>query len=537
MKFFLYLYKNIRALNSSKEVSKMDRKGIKKKARNNIKNVYLKSVLIMFIFTVVISGGYTFTSVVFNNNSSLIPAKNEIKDTAVNYIEKKTNTDIINETTDAFNEINHIDKHIDKEKQEEARGFLAPIVNNFTRSQSVIIHFYNATKLIFFDREKAGFNVLLVAIISLLIFIFLKALLEVGKNRFYLESRVYKKTAIDKILFPYRTKKMRNLAFVLFCKNLFLSLWNYTIIGGIIKHYEYKMIPYILAENPNVTRKEAFSISKEMTKGLKWEMFKIDASLLGWYVLSIGTFGFSDLFYFSSYKEFINTEIYMNIRNKRKKKLEFGTLLNDKYLDVKEKNSEYPEEKFPSSLWKINFKRDYNQKYSIINYILFFFSFSFVGWAYEVFLHIVLEGRFVNRGTMFGPWLPIYGTGVLMILIILKPLRKKPVTFFLVAMALAGALEYTTSWLLETFAHMKWWDYTNYFLNINGRVCLEGLLVFGLGGAAITYLIAPICNSLYNRIKPTLAVFICSILIILFGCDMSYSAFHPNTGDGITSYD
>ena len=168
---------------------------------------------------------------------------------------------------------------------------------------------------------------------------------------------------------------------------------------------------------------------------------------------------------------------------------------------------------------------------------MFFFSFSFVGWAYEVFLHIVLEGRFVNRGTMFGPWLPIYGTGVLMILIILKPLRKKPVTFFLVAMALAGALEYTTSWLLETFAHMKWWDYTNYFLNINGRVCLEGLLVFGLGGAAITYLIAPICNSLYNRIKPTLAVFICSILIILFGCDMSYSAFHPNTGDGITSYD
>ena len=98
-------------------------------------------------------------------------------------------------------------------------------------------------------------------------------------------------------------------------------------------------------------------------------------------------------------------------------------------------------------------------------------------------------------------------------------------------------LEYIFSFAMEKISGFVAWDYSKYFLNINGRVCLEGLLVFGLGGAAITYLIAPICNSLYNRIKPTLAVFICSILIILFGCDMSYSAFHPNTGDGITSYD
>ena len=391
--------------------------------------------------------------------------------------------------------------------------------------------------MIFFEKDKAGFNALIAANLSLLFFIFVKSLLEVGKNRFFLETRIYKQTPIDKFLFPYRTKKIRNLAFVLFFKNLYQSLWNYTIIGGIIKRYEYKMIPYVLAENPNITKKEAFKLSKEMTNGLKWELFKIDFSLIGWYLLSIGSFGLSDLLYFSSYKEFIYSEIYMKIRNSRKNNLSNGDLLNDKYLDVKEDEGEYPEEKFPSSLWKVNFKRDYNQSYSVVNYILFFFSFSIIGWLYEVFLFILVEGRYVNRGTMFGPWLPIYGAGALLMLILLKPLRKKPVTFFVVAMALAGILEYTTSLILEIFVHKKWWDYTGYFLNINGRICLEGLIIFGLAGAAVTYLVAPICNSLYNRIKPILSVTSCVVLFILFGCDLGYSAYHPNTGDGITSYE
>ena len=102
---------------------------------------------------------------------------------------------------------------------------------------------------------------------------------------------------------------------------------------------------------------------------------------------------------------------------------------------------------------------------------------------------------------MFGPWLPIYGTGAILILALLKPFRKRPVLYFIASMILAGILEYTTSWYLETFKGMKWWDYTGYFLNINGRICLEGLIVFGLGAAAVTYFIGPLLNYYFKKIK------------------------------------
>ena len=81
---------------------------------------------------------------------------------------------------------------------------------------------------------------------------------------------------------------------------------------------------------------------------------------------------------------------------------------------------------------------------------------------------------------------------------------------------------------------MKWWDYTGYFLNLHGRICLEGLLVFGLGGAAITYLASPILNNIYAKINPKIRITICIILVTLFGADILYSTFHPNIGEGIT---
>ena len=84
---------------------------------------------------------------------------------------------------------------------------------------------------------------------------------------------------------------------------------------------------------------------------------------------------------------------------------------------------------------------------------------------------------------------------------------------------------------------MKWWDYSGYFLNINGRICFEGLLVFGLGGSFITYFAAPILDKLYAKISPKIRIIICVILLVLFGADAVYSLQHPNTGKGITDYE
>ena len=151
---------------------------------------------------------------------------------------------------------------------------------------------------------------------------------------------------------------------------------------------------------------------------------------------------------------------------------------------------------------------------------MMFFIFCFVGWIWEVTLAFITEGMFVNRGTLHGPWLPIYGTGGIAILVLLKKLRSRPALEFVAAMALCGAIEYFSSWYLEvTHDGQRWWDYTGYFLNLNGRICAEGLLTFGLGGLAIVYLLAPALDDL-----------------LAYCCDQVYSAQHPNTGAGITDY-
>ena len=83
---------------------------------------------------------------------------------------------------------------------------------------------------------------------------------------------------------------------------------------------------------------------------------------------------------------------------------------------------------------------------------------------------------------------------------------------------------------------MRWWDYTGYFLNLNGRICGEGLTVFALGGMAAVYLLVPILDTMWSRIRPKVMVTVCAVLLACFVSDAVYSAMVPNTGDGITDY-
>lgn len=172
--------------------------------------------------------------------------------------------------------------------------------------------------------------------------------------------------------------------------------------------------------------------------------------------------------------------------------------------------------------------------YSFLNYILIFFSFALVGWLYEVILHIIRYGEFVNKGALFGPWLPIYGYGSVIIILLLKRFKSKPWLVFILSMLIAGVIEYITAWYLETFLHMKWWDYTGFFLNIQGRVCLMSLAIFAVAGLLGVYLIGPLLNKLFNKINPNVKKIICIILVLLFAIDKIHSFIKPNTGEGIT---
>ena len=176
-----------------------------------------------------------------------------------------------------------------------------------------------------------------------------------------------------------------------------------------------------------------------------------------------------------------------------------------------------------------------NKNYSPSSYILFFFTFSFIGWVWEVILHLVMEGTLVNKGTLYGPYIHIYGIGSILILLVLDKFKQNKTILFFLSMLLCGTLEYIGSVYLEKVNHLKYWDYSNYILNINGRVCLYSLLLFGALGFLLTYYIAPYLDKKYSLIKDKTKKIICIILVIIFSIDFMYATFvKPNTGKGIS---
>ncbi len=181
-----------------------------------------------------------------------------------------------------------------------------------------------------------------------------------------------------------------------------------------------------------------------------------------------------------------------------------------------------------------NPKNEYGKLYKITDYILFFFAFSLIGWIWEVCLVLVQTGKMVNRGVLLGPWLPIYGSGGVLILLLLRKMFNKPIVTFFSMTILCTVIEYITSWYLEVTKGVRWWDYSNYLLNINGRVCLEGAIVFGIGGCAVVYLLAPKLSKVFNKLSNYILVPICVILTFLFTIDFIYSHYHPNMGEGVT---
>ena len=176
----------------------------------------------------------------------------------------------------------------------------------------------------------------------------------------------------------------------------------------------------------------------------------------------------------------------------------------------------------------------FTRKYPVTTLVLLFFLFSIIGWCWEVVLHLLSEGTFVNRGVLHGPWLPIYGTGGVLVLLALYKLRDKPWLEFWATVVVCGVVEYFTAYYLETVYDRRWWDYVGYFLNLHGRICAEGLLVFGLGGMAVVYGVAPLFDNLLHKVRHSVLIGLCAALIALFCVDQAYSHFHPNEGEGIT---
>lgn len=176
------------------------------------------------------------------------------------------------------------------------------------------------------------------------------------------------------------------------------------------------------------------------------------------------------------------------------------------------------------------------RSYTVLNLVVMFFIFSVIGWVWEVGLGVVKDGVIANRGVLHGPWLPIYGRGAVLILVLLKKLRNRPAAEFAAVVVLCGSMEYFISWYLEmVHGGQKWWDYTGYFLNLNGRICAAGIFLFGVAGMAVVYFIAPFLDELLKKVKPGILVIFVVLLVTAYAGDQIYSTVNPNTGVGITA--
>lgn len=237
--------------------------------------------------------------------------------------------------------INGLKKEAESIRAEEegfaTKGVLSGIVNSVMNSNDLLLRLLRSWNA--FQEEHRLFTAIMLLVgsfIHLLYLIFIVNILQVGCKRFFLENRLYRNTRVGRVLFAYHEHRIKHLVTVLFVRDVKLFLWSLTIIGGIIKGYEYRMIPYLLAENPHMSRKQAFALSRQMMHGNKWKTFVLDLSYWYWYLLQFFTLGIVGIFFLNPYTEATMAELYMTLREQVIAAQWAGAeALNDPYLVCK----------------------------------------------------------------------------------------------------------------------------------------------------------------------------------------------------------
>lgn len=585
------------------------RKELKRKARKNLKKHYP-------IFMVVcVIAAFIGAEFIGSLNISEVKTFPETVITGPEKVDKAVEAALNGKTSESKKATKELKEEIIREDQKDqtkvlgrSRGVFAMVVNAFSTGSIYVTFITGMNSIIGHPNITSIILIAASLLLSFLLWFFLTNMYQVISRRIFLEGRIYQKVPMQRFLFLLRIKRWNKTAWTMFVTSAFYSLWCLTIVGIAVKRYSYILVPYIVAENPNIKTLDAINLSRRMMDGHKWECFKLELSYLGWMILGTCTLGISEILYSNPYKIATMTEYFVNVRKIAKQnKIKGIEKLNDDYLyekppkekveeeysDVIEvlKKSQAPKEKtkgikkvvaeflgislsdtkeaeviekeerkaqrleiyknvvrgkeYPMRLFSISEKHqrqkmdtiNYMRRYSIWSLIALFFIFSVIGWIWEVVLHIIVDGEFVKRGVLHGPWLPIYGYGGILILTVLNKFREKPLLQFLTIIILCGTIEYFTSVYLETIYNgQRWWDYSGYFLNVQGRICAEGLLAFGLGGIIIVYIGAPLLDNIIQKINHKKLIIVCCILLSLFVLDNLYSKKAPNTGEGITNY-
>ncbi len=167
---------------------------------------------------------------------------------------------------------------------------------------------------------------------------------------------------------------------------------------------------------------------------------------------------------------------------------------------------------------------------------LYFVIYSIIGWLYEVFLEVVVyRWGFSNRGFLFGPYLPVYGIGAIVILLCLLPLQKKkiqlgrctitPILVFLGIVVLTTAIELATSYILEWQTGGWLWDYTRFSYHFEGRIALNPSIRFGIGGMFFLYLVQPLLEKMNAKLSDYMRIWLCGICFVIMTVDFLLKLF------------
>ena len=155
---------------------------------------------------------------------------------------------------------------------------------------------------------------------------------------------------------------------------------------------------------------------------------------------------------------------------------------------------------------------------------LIFILFSFIGWICEViYVGVTSAHKFVNRGFLHGPICPVYGFGGVVILMLPPSLYATWIPLFLASMILCTTVEYFVSWLMEKLFHTRWWDYSHYNIQLNGRICLLNSILFGFLGVVVIHFVYPLMTDLLNSLGQTWISISGMIILAVLSVDIFFT--------------
>lgn len=163
-----------------------------------------------------------------------------------------------------------------------------------------------------------------------------------------------------------------------------------------------------------------------------------------------------------------------------------------------------------------------------LNIFFIFFIYSFIGWIFETIYVSIRQKKLANRGFLIGPYCPIYGISSIIMLICLNKYSNDLFILFIMGLVIASFVEYITSLILEKLFKVRWWDYSDRTLNIDGRVCLLNSVLFGFCCIFLIVFLNPCVERIISHIPSTISNLVAIILFILFFLDtvISFNAIN-----------